>query len=65
MFWVLLGVDSLVLFAFFLTRNDSLYAGRAYAAYGSVYIAAALGWLWVAEGIRPDRWDLIGVAICA
>ena len=63
-FWVLPGVASLVLFAFLLTRIDSLYAGRAFAAYGGVYIAAALGWLWVVEGTRPDRWDLIGGAIC-
>ncbi len=62
--WVLPGVASLVLFAFLLTRIDSFYAGRAYAAYGGVYIAAALGWLWAVEGARPDRWDLIGVAIC-
>ena len=64
MLWVLPGVASLVLFAFLLTRIDSFYAGRAYAAYGGGYIAAALGWLWAVEGARPDRWDLIGVAIC-
>jgi len=62
--WVLPGVVSLVVFALLLTRIESLYAGRAYAAYGGVYIAAALGWLWVVEGARPDRWDLIGIAIC-
>ena len=37
---------------------------RAYAAYGGVYIAASLAWLWLIEGSRPDRWDLIGAAIC-
>jgi len=54
---------SLALFAWLLTLVDSDAAGRAYAAYGGVYIATALGWLWVAEGVRPDRWDLIGAAI--
>ena len=39
-------------------------AGRAFAAYGGVYIAASILWLWLAEGQRPDRWDLIGAAIC-
>src|SRR3546814_4502477 len=39
-------------------------AGRAYAAYGGVYIAAALLWLWAVEGAKPDRWDLIGAAVC-
>jgi drug/metabolite transporter superfamily protein YnfA len=39
-------------------------AGRAYAAYGGIYIAASLGWLWVIEGLRPDRWDIMGATIC-
>ena len=39
-------------------------AGRAYAAYGGIYIAASLGWLWLVEGVRPDRWDLAGAALC-
>ncbi len=62
--WVLPGVVSLVVFALLLTRIESLYAGRAYAAYGGVYIAGALAWIWLVEGTRPDRWDLIGGAIC-
>lgn len=62
--WVVPGVASLLLFAFLLTLIESRFAGRAYAAYGGVYIATALAWLWLAEGARPDRWDLIGVAIC-
>ena len=62
--WLIPGVASLCLFAWMLTLVDSDHAGRAYAAYGGVYIAAALAWLWVAEGARPDRWDLIGAAIC-
>jgi small multidrug resistance family-3 protein len=39
-------------------------AGRAYAAYGGVYITAAIFWLWLIEGAKPDRWDLIGAAVC-
>lgn len=61
--WVPLGIVSLALFAFLLTRIDSPFAGRAYAAYGGVYITASLGWLWLVEGIRPDRWDLIGAVV--
>lgn len=38
-------------------------AGRVYAAYGGMYISVALVWLWLVEGIRPDRWDLLGVAL--
>ncbi len=63
--WLLLpGVMSLILFAFLLTRVDSALAGRAYAAYGGVYIAASLTWLWAVEGVRPDRWDLTGATVC-
>ena len=61
--WLIPGVASLALFAWLLTLIDSAAAGRAYAAYGGVYIAASLIWLWLAEGVRPDRWDLTGMAV--
>ncbi|QQP89265.1 YnfA family protein [Skermanella sp. TT6] len=63
-FWLLPGMASLAAFAWILTRIDADFAGRAYAAYGGVYIAASLGWLWAVEGARPDRWDLAGTALC-
>jgi small multidrug resistance family-3 protein len=47
-----------------LTLTDTQAAGRAYAAYGGVYIGAALAWLWAVEGLRPDRWDALGAALC-
>jgi small multidrug resistance family-3 protein len=62
--WLAPGAVALGLFAYLLTRIDSDVAGRAYAAYGGVYIAASLVWLWAVEGAKPDRWDLIGAAIC-
>ena len=62
--WLAPGVVSLALFAFLLTRVDSDLAGRAYATYGGVYIAASLIWLWLVEHRAPDRWDLTGAAIC-
>lgn len=63
--WVVLpGLVSLALFAWCLTRVDTPYAGRAYAAYGGIYIASSLAWLRGVEGVAPDRWDLIGSAIC-
>jgi small multidrug resistance family-3 protein len=62
--WLIPGCVSLVVFAFLLTRVDSAAAGRAYAAYGGIYIAFAVLWLWGAEGVRPDRWDLGGTALC-
>jgi small multidrug resistance family-3 protein len=62
--WLAPGVLSLILFAVLLTRAETAFAGRAFAAYGGVYIAASLGWMWVVEGERPDRWDLLGAALC-
>ena len=62
--WLIPGIGSLALFAWLLTLVDSPAAGRAYAAYGGVYIAGSLLWLWAIEGIRPDRWDLLGATIC-
>lgn len=62
--WMVPGTLSLVAFALALTRIDSSHAGRAYAAYGGVYIIASLAWLWGVEGSRPDRWDLLGAAVC-
>jgi small multidrug resistance family-3 protein len=53
---------SLALFAFLLTLHPAA-AGRTYAAYGCVYIAAAILWLWAIQGIRPSAWDLAGAGI--
>jgi small multidrug resistance family-3 protein len=62
--WLVPGVLSLCLFAYLLTLPGTAQAGRSYAVYGGVYIATAVLWLWIAEGTKPDRWDLIGAAIC-
>lgn len=62
--WALPGTLSLIVFALLLTRIDSAAAGRAFAAYGGIYIAASLAWGWAVEGLLPDRWDLGGAALC-
>ena len=62
--WLVPGMASLAIFAWLLTLVESDAAGRAYAAYGGVYICASLAWLWAVEGLRPDRWDVTGAAIC-
>lgn len=61
--WVIPGIMALVVFALALTRTDTANAGRAYAAYGGVYILASILWLWTVEGVAPDRWDITGAAI--
>lgn len=62
--WLVPGLAALIAFGWLLAQVETDAAGRAYAAYGGVYIAASALWMWLAEGQRPDRGDLIGVAIC-
>ncbi|PMY53426.1 MULTISPECIES: YnfA family protein [Pseudomonas] len=62
--WVIPALFSLTLFALLLTRVEASYAGRAYAAYGGIYIISSVGWLAVVERIRPLGSDWIGVALC-
>lgn len=54
---------SLGLFVWLLTLHPTTGAARTYAAYGGVYIAVALLWLWLIEGERPTAWDLVGAAV--
>ena len=61
--WLLLpAAFSLALFAWLLTLHPTA-AGRTYAAYGGMYIAVALVWLYFVDGIALTRWDLVGAAI--
>lgn len=62
--WLILGLILLAGFAWALTRIDAEFAGRAYAAYGGVYVATSVLWMWLIEGQSPSKWDLIGGAIC-
>lgn len=61
--WLVPGLLSLALFGWLLTRVDVAFAGRAYAVYGGIYIAASLAWLWAVEGRAPDRWDIVGALV--
>lgn len=54
---------SLAAFVWLLTLHETQPAGRTYAAYGGVYVATALAWLWPVEGVKPDLTDLLGVAV--
>lgn len=60
--WLIPGIMALAAFAYLLALTPALTAGRSFAAYGGVYIAASLAWMWAVEGIRPDRADAIGAA---
>lgn len=61
--WLLLpAAASLALFAWLLTLHSTA-AGRVYAAYGGIYVAMALAWLWLVDGVRPTQWDVLGVTV--
>jgi len=62
--WIAPGLLSLTLFALLLTRVEAAYAGRAYAAYGGVYVVASLFWLGLIERTRPLLSDWLGAALC-
>jgi small multidrug resistance family-3 protein len=53
---------SLAVFVWLLTLHPAA-SGRVYATYGAVYIATALGWLWLVDGVRPTWTDLVGVGL--
>src|SRR5690606_40205784 len=61
--WLAPGLVALALFAWFLTFAPAEQAGRAYAAYGGIYILASIFWLWAVERQAPDMWDAIGGAV--
>ncbi|MBJ6131860.1 YnfA family protein [Ochrobactrum sp. Q0168] len=61
--WLIPGMASLALFAYCLTLIESDTAGRAYAAYGGIYIVASILWIWIAEGAKPDLWDITGACV--
>ena len=61
--WIVPGILALIIFAIALTQIEAANASRVYAAYGGIYILSSIVWLWLVEGVKPDRWDLIGVGI--
>ncbi len=62
--WLLLpAAVSLALFVWLLTMHPQA-AGRVYAAYGGVYVATALVWLWVIDSSRPILTDALGAGVC-
>lgn len=61
--WLLVpAAVSLMLFVWLLTLHPAA-AGRTYAAYSGIYMAAGLLWLWKVEAVQPDAWDLLGAAV--
>src|ERR1700761_1890835 len=62
--WAGFGVAALGIYGFVATLQPDAHFGRILAAYGGVFVAGSLMWGMVFDGFRPDRWDVIGAAIC-
>jgi small multidrug resistance family-3 protein len=62
--WIGAGVIALGLYGFVATLQPDAHFGRILAAYGGVFVAGSLLWGMALDGYRPDRYDLIGAALC-
>jgi small multidrug resistance family-3 protein len=62
--WILAGILALAIYGFVATFQPDAHFGRILAAYGGIFVAGSLVWGVVLDGFRPDRWDLLGAAIC-
>lgn len=61
---VVLGGVALVAYGFVATFQPDAHFGRVLAAYGGVFVVGSLAWGAVADGFRPDVYDLAGAAAC-
>ncbi|MFJ9741179.1 YnfA family protein [Streptomyces sp. NPDC101166] len=62
--WAGAGVMALGAYGFVATLQADADFGRVLAAYGGVFVAGSLAWGMVADGYRPDRWDVTGALVC-
>lgn len=62
--WAGAGIIALGAYGLVATLQPDAHFGRVLAAYGGVFVAGSLAWAAVADGFRPDRWDLLGAAVC-
>lgn len=62
--WIAAGIVALGLYGFVATFQPDANFGRILAAYGGVFVAGSLAWGMIVDGFRPDKWDVIGAAIC-
>jgi small multidrug resistance family-3 protein len=62
--WIGAGALALGAYGLVITLQPEAHFGRIMAAYGGVFVAGALAWGVIVDGFRPDRWDVMGAAIC-
>jgi len=62
--WIGAGIVALGAYGFVATLQDDNHFGRVLAAYGGIFVAGSLAWGMVVDGFRPDRFDVVGAAVC-
>ncbi|KJY43569.1 hypothetical protein VR41_02660 [Streptomyces sp. NRRL B-1568] len=62
--WIIAGIAALGAYGFVATLQPDAHFGRILAAYGGVFVAGSLAWGMVADGFRPDRYDVAGALVC-
>ncbi|MFB6527837.1 YnfA family protein [Streptomyces sp. NPDC057020] len=62
--WIGAGVIALGLYGVVATLQSDDDFGRVLAAYGGIFVAGSIAWGMVADGYRPDRYDVIGALVC-
>jgi small multidrug resistance family-3 protein len=64
LWWITAGILALGAYGFVATFQPDPNFGRILAAYGGIFVAGSLAWGMLADGFRPDRWDILGALIC-
>src|SRR6187551_3453160 len=62
--WVGAGIVALGAYGFVATLQPDANFGRILAAYGGIFVVGSLAWGMVVDKFKPDRYDLVGAAIC-
>ena len=62
--WIAAGIVALGAYGFAAAFQPDPNFGRVLAAYGGIFVAGSLAWGMIVDGFRPDRWDVIGAAVC-
>lgn len=62
--WVGAGIAALGAYGFVATLQHDNNFGRILAAYGGIFVVGSLAWGMAVDGFRPDRFDVVGAAIC-
>lgn len=58
------GIRALGIYGVVATLQSDYNFGRVLAAYGGIFVAGSIAWGMIADGYRPDRYDVIGALVC-